>query len=50
VVVASAAPVRSGHRLRRLAQPSYDRLVGVARTSAVQHVDETGWKIGGRSA
>jgi len=50
VVVASAALVRSGHRLRRLAQPSYDRLVEAARRSSVQHVDETGWKIGGRSA
>lgn len=50
VVVASAALVRSSHRLRRLAQPSYDRLVEAARHSAVQHVDETGWKIGGRSA
>jgi transposase len=50
VVVASAALVRSGHRLRKLARPSYDRLVEAARESAVQHVDETGWKIGGRSA
>lgn len=50
LVVASAALVRSGHRLRRLAQPSYDRLVEAARHSEVQHVDETGWKIGGRSA
>src|SRR4051812_47420369 len=50
LVVASAALVRSSHRLRRLAQPSYDRLVEVARQGAVQHVDETGWKIGGRSA
>jgi transposase len=50
VVVASAALVRSGHRLRKLAQPSYDRLVEAAKTSAAQHVDETGWKIGGRSA
>jgi transposase len=50
LVVASAALVRSGHRLRRLALPSYDRLVEAARHSAVQHVDETGWKIGGRSA
>ncbi len=50
VVVASAALVRSGHRLRKLAQPSYNRLVEAAKTSAVQHVDETGWKIGGRSA
>src|SRR4051794_13866690 len=50
LIVCSAALVRSGHRLRRLAQPSYDRLVEAARHSAVQHVDETGWKIGGRSA
>lgn len=50
LVVASAALVRSGHRLRRLAQPSYDALVEAARRSEVQHVDETGWKIGGRSA
>jgi transposase len=50
LVVASAALVRSGHRLRRLAQPSYDLLIEAARHSAVQHVDETGWKIGGRSA
>jgi transposase len=50
VVVTSAALVRSGHRLRRLAQPSYDRLVEAARSAEVQHVDETGWKIGGRSA
>jgi transposase len=50
LVVASAALVRSSHRLRRLALPSYDRLVEAARHSAVQHVDETGWKIGGRSA
>jgi len=50
LVVTSAALVRSGHRLRRLARPSYDRLVEAARHSVVQHVDETGWKIGGRSA
>jgi transposase len=50
LVVASASLVRSGHRLRRLARPSYDRLIEAARRSAVQHVDETGWKIGGRSA
>lgn len=50
LIVASAALVRSSHRLRRLAQPSYECLVEAARRSAVQHVDETGWKIGGRSA
>lgn len=50
LAVASAALVRSGHRLRRLAQPCYDQLIEAARQSEVQHVDETGWKIGGRSA
>src|SRR3954467_475529 len=50
LVVCSAALVRSGHRLRRLASPSYDRLVAAARHSIVQHADETGWKIGRRSA
>ncbi len=50
MAVASAALVRSGHRLRKLAQPSYDRLVEAASKSVVQHVDETGWRIGGRSA
>lgn len=50
LVVCSAALVRSGHRLRKLAQPSYDLLIEAASQSAVQHVDETGWKIGGRSA
>ncbi len=50
LVVTAAALVRSGHRLRRLAQPGYDRLVAAARHSVAQHVDETGWKIGGRSA
>src|SRR3954452_8333981 len=48
LVVASAALARSGHRLRRLATPSYDRLVEAARQSVVQHVDEGGWKNGGR--
>ena len=50
LVVTAAALVRSGPRLRRLAQPSYDRLIEAARHSIVQHVDETGGKIGGRSA
>src|SRR3954470_9027539 len=50
LVVTGAALVRSGHRLRRLPRPSFDPLVEAARHSAVQHVDETGWKIGGRSA
>ncbi len=50
LVVGAAALARSGHRLRRLAQASYERLIEAARHSDVQHVDETGWKIGGRSA
>src|SRR5262249_52341695 len=32
------------------AQATYDHLIEAARSAAVQHVDETGWKIGGRSA
>jgi hypothetical protein len=50
LVVSAAALVRGSQRLARLAQPSYDALALAARTSAVQHADETGWKIGGRSA
>jgi transposase len=50
LVVASATLVRSGHRRRRLTLPSDDRRVEAARHSAVQQVDETGWKRGGRSA
>jgi len=50
LVVSAAALVRGSQRLARRAQPSYDKLVRAARVSDVQHVDETGWKIGGRSA
>ena len=50
LVVSSAALVRGSQRLARLAQPSYEALAEAARHSEVQHVDETGWKIGGRSA
>jgi transposase len=50
VAVAPSALVRSGHRLRRLARPSYERLIEAARRSPVQHADETGWKIGGHPA
>jgi transposase len=50
LVVTASALTRSGHRLRRHAQATYGRLVLAARSAAVQHVDETGWKIGGRSA
>jgi len=50
LVVTASSLVRSSQRLGRLARPSYEVLVQAARHSAVQHVDETGWKIGGRSA
>lgn len=50
LVVSAAALVRGSQRLARLAGPSYDALVAAARRSDVQHADETGWKIGGRSA
>jgi transposase len=50
LVVGAAALARSGHRLRRLARASYERLVEATRQSDALHVDETGWKIGGRSA
>ena len=41
VVTVSALP-RSGHRLRRHAYGTYDRLVEAARSATVQHSDETG--------
>jgi transposase len=50
LTVVPSALVRSGHRLRRLAMPSYERLVEAARCSPVQHADETGWKVGGHPA
>lgn len=50
VSVAPSALVRSGHRLRRLARPSYDSLVEAARRSPILHADETGWSVGSRSA
>jgi transposase len=50
LVIAPSALVRSGHRLRRLARPSYESSIEAARCSEVQHADETGWKIGGHSA
>jgi transposase len=46
----AGALARSGHRLRRLAQLTYDRLQQAARESPVQHIDETGWRIGGQAA
>ena len=50
LTIVPSALVRSGHRLRRLTRPSYDRLIEAARRSPVQHADETGWKVGGRPA
>ncbi len=50
VAVAPSTLVRSGHRLRRRARPSYRRLIEAARCRPVQHADETGWKIGGHPA
>ena len=50
LAVSAAALARSSQRLARLAQPSYEALALAARRSDVQHVDETGWRIGGRSA
>ena len=48
--VSSAALARSGHRLAGLARPTYDGLVDHPRKAPVKHADETGWRIGGRSA
>jgi len=50
LVVSAAALVRGSQRLARLAQSSYEKLVEAARHRDVQHVDETGWRVGGRSA
>src|SRR5512135_512733 len=50
LVVSAAALVRGSQRLARRARPSYEALAQAARHSDVQHVDETGWKVGGRSA
>ena len=50
LTVSAGALARSGHRLRRCGQATYDALIEAARTSPAQHVDETGWKVGGRSA
>src|SRR5262245_27581489 len=48
--IAPSALVRSGHRLRRLARRSYDRLIEAARCSTVLQRDAAGWKIGGQHA
>ncbi|MGH8858178.1 MAG: IS66 family transposase [Polaromonas sp.] len=41
---------RASQRLARKCQPTYAHLIFRLRQSEVAHVDETGWKIGGRSA
>lgn len=46
----AGALARSGHRLRRLGRPTYDRLEAAARAGPVPHVGETGWRIGGKAA
>jgi transposase len=45
-----ATLARASQRLARKCQPTYARLIVRLRQSAVVHVDETGWKIGGHSA
>lgn len=45
-----ATLARASQRLARKCQPTYARLIVRLRQSAVAHVDETGWKIGGHSA
>jgi hypothetical protein len=42
--------VRASARLARLAQPAHTALVTALRDSPVVHGDDTGWRIGGRSA
>lgn len=41
---------RSGQRLARRAEPTYEQLMQVLRASAVANADETSWKIGGEKA
>jgi transposase len=50
LVVSAAAWVRGSQRLARRARPRSEALAEAARHGDVPHVDETGWKIGGRSA
>jgi transposase len=48
--VARSSLCRALSRLARRAQPTYDGLVEAIRGSPVVYPDETGWRIGGRSA
>jgi transposase len=41
---------RASQRLARKCWPTYARLILRLRHGAVTHVDETGWKVGGRAA
>ena len=41
---------RSGQRLARQAEPTYEQLIQVLRESTVVNADETSWKIGGEKA
>ena len=41
---------RSGQRLARRSEPTYQQLIQVLRASAVVNADETSWKIGGEKA
>lgn len=48
--VSPGGMARSGRRLRELARPTYQSLVEHIRAAPAKHVDETGWRVGGRSA
>ncbi|MBL8792787.1 MAG: IS66 family transposase [Planctomycetia bacterium] len=48
--VSHSALVRACHRLARWTQPAYLDLIERLRRAEVVHADETGWRIGGRSA
>lgn len=48
--VARSTLCRALERLARKAEPTYDWLVEKIRASPVVYPDETGWKVGGRSA
>lgn len=50
VRVTAGALVVAEHRLAARAEPAYQALVRGVRQSAVVHVDETGWRIGGQGA
>jgi len=47
--VSRAGISRALARMARKAAPSYEQLIGTARQSLVNWMDETGWRVGGRS-